>query len=49
MYFSHPFLLSAVVEAQVPFRLKEDDVITMGTTELQVHIANFDDAEVTDE
>jgi pSer/pThr/pTyr-binding forkhead associated (FHA) protein len=38
-------LNNVIVEPQVPQRLKEDDKITLGTCELQVHISNFDDVE----
>eukprot|EP00596_Hydrurales_sp_CCMP1899_P008472 CAMPEP_0119052016 /NCGR_PEP_ID=MMETSP1177-20130426/73449_1 /TAXON_ID=2985 /ORGANISM="Ochromonas sp, Strain CCMP1899" /LENGTH=639 /DNA_ID=CAMNT_0007031441 /DNA_START=267 /DNA_END=2187 /DNA_ORIENTATION=+ len=36
------------VEAQVPLRLREEDVITMGTTELMVHITDLEDTENTE-
>jgi predicted component of type VI protein secretion system len=31
------------VEALVPLRLREGDVITMGTTELMVHVNDLED------
>ena len=41
------FLLihSVDVEAQIPLRLREGDVITMGTTELMVHVTDLEDVE----
>ena len=35
------------MEAQVPLRLRENDIITMGNTDLQVHISNIDDTPAT--
>ena len=45
MESSSSYFYRATVEPQVPVRLKQDDVITMGTTELEVHISDFDDTE----
>ena len=46
MHFMSHRCLSAEVIAQVPMRLKEGDIITLGTTELLVHVADFDDVDV---
>ena len=39
------FIRSVDVEAQIPLRLREGDVITMGTTELVVHVTDLEDVE----
>ena len=39
------FICSVDVEAQIPLRLREGDVITMGTTELVVHVTDLEDVE----
>jgi hypothetical protein len=36
---------SVEVEAQIPLRLREGDIIIMGTTELMVHVTNLEDLE----
>jgi hypothetical protein len=36
---------SVEVEAQIPIRLREGDIIIMGTTELMVHVTNLEDLE----
>ena len=39
------FHRSVEVEAQIPLRLREGDIIIMGTTELMVHVTNLEDLE----
>lgn len=36
---------SIEVEAQIPLRLREGDIITMGTTDLMVHVTDLEDLE----
>ena len=36
---------SVDVVAQIPMRLMEGDIITMGTTELMVHVTDLEDIE----
>ena len=36
---------SVEVEAQIPLRLREGDIITMGTTDLMVHVTDLEDLE----
>lgn len=48
MFTYYIFITYSVdVEAQIPLRLREGDVITMGTTELMVHVTDLEDLENT--
>lgn len=45
LYLLRSTYFSVEVEAQIPLRLREGDMITMGTTELMVHVTDLEDLE----